>query len=107
MESTLSEALRYVGEEYAFSPEQYPILRRLSLAQRRVFAMNHCQLHITKSLGRIAAACESADHGERLDEVELRAATGKIFTDVLKLAQEIGMTEEDLLARVHQLPKIA
>jgi hypothetical protein len=101
----LGSTMQYIGERYMFTPEHYPVLDQLAPKQRKAFAISHIAHHMSKSLGKISAECESFDHANQLNEASVKEATVKMFINTLKLAQELGMTPEDLMEAVPQLMK--
>lgn len=98
--SNLASVMKNVGKRYAFTSEHYPILDQLSPTQRKMFAVNHNHLHMSKSLGKIAAECEAFDHGGAINQTALEIATVKMFINTLKLAEELGMSASDLCSKV-------
>jgi hypothetical protein len=56
-----------------------------------------------KSTGKIAAEAEAADHGGEMDQESLKTATTKMLVNVLKLAEELGISGEEVTANV---PKV-
>ena len=94
----------FIGSRYIFSEKSYPLLAEKPEVQRMAFAINHSILHMSKSLGKIAAECESYDHGHgRPNEDVVKEATVKMLINTLKLADELGMTADDLAKAVPEL----
>jgi len=102
--TSLEEAMVYIGERYTFTPNHYPLLRqRTTFAERRAFVVSHSTYHISKSLGRMSAECEMFDHGfYQMKEEVLKEAIVKMLINILKLAEELDMTAEDLLKAIPQ-----
>jgi len=104
--SSLQELMAFIGSGYVFSKENYPLLAGKSDIQKMAFAINHSILHMNKSIGKIAAECESYDHGHsHLNEDIIKEATVKMLINTLKLADELGMTAKDLFETVPDLMK--
>jgi len=101
----LSSLMLFIGERYTFTDKNYPGLDQLTPEQRKVFAVRHSQLHMSKSAGAIATEAEAADHGGQMDQERLKVATTKMLINSLKLAEELGMTPEDLAACVPSVMK--
>ncbi len=98
--SNIASAMKHIGKHYTFTSEYYPILDQLSPTQRKMFAVNHNHLHMSKSLGKIAAECEVFDHSGTINHAALEKATVKMFINTLKLAEELGMSASDLCSKV-------
>lgn len=106
--SDLSSLMAFIGERYTFTEEHYPTLGRdygpsvngLSDEERLHFIVRHSALHMMKSIGKIAAEAENADHGGLMNEEALKVATTKMLVNVLKLAEELGISGDDLAANV-------
>ena len=99
----LRVVMEYIASRFTFTPEHYPLLAKLGLSERQPFAIGHSVKHLQKSLGEIAAESESLDHGGPMDINVLREATAKMLVSTLKLAEEIGMSAEELATMV---PKV-
>lgn len=98
----LSSLMIFIGERYTFTQEHYPDLDTSPHA-KKAFAVRHSALHMMKSTGKIAAEAESADHGGEMNADNLKTATTKMLVNVLKLAEELGISSEELAANV---PKV-
>ena len=96
----MQELMDFIGTRYIFSVEYYPVLQGKSADETRVFAINHSHLHMSKSLGRLAAESERYDHGGSIDNAVVKEVTVKMLINVLKLAQELGMTADELIEAV-------
>ena len=64
------------------------------------FAIRHSVLHMTKTMGMLAAECEAFDHGTSMNVVALREATIKMLANTLKLATDLQMSADELAAGV-------
>lgn len=102
---SLRTLMEFIGARYQFTPENYPEMEGMSEEQKKAFAVSHSAHHMMKSLGRIATECESYDHGSRMNGPALREATVKMLINTLKLAEELGMTPEELANAVPDLMK--
>lgn len=96
----LSSLMAFIGERYTFTEEHYPDFDQLSVEQKLCFVVRHNALHMMKSTGKIAAEAEAADHGAPMNEENLKVATTKMLVNVLKLAEELGISGDDLAAHV-------
>jgi hypothetical protein len=99
----LSSLMTFIGERYTFTEEHYPGFDQLSAEQKLLFAVRHSALHMMKSTGKIAAEAEAADHGGQMNEENLKVATTKMLVNVLKLAEELGISGDELAVYV---PKV-
>ena len=96
----LASLMSFIGERYTFTEENYPGFDALSVYDRTVFAVRHSAMHMMKSTGKIAAEAEKADHGGEMSPEDLKTATTKMLVNVLKLAEELGISAEELAANV-------
>ncbi len=96
----LDATIKHISDRYSFTSDRYPLIARLSPQERKAFAVSHSVHHMIKSIGKLSGECEAFDHGGALNEEVLREATVKMFINTLKLAEEIGMTADDLIAAV-------
>ena len=101
----LSSLMTFIGERYTFEKKHYPSFNQalMSPQQQLAFVVRHSALHMMKSTGKIAAEAEAADHGGLMNTDNLKVATTKMLVSVLKLAEELGMSGDDLAAYV---PKV-
>ena len=96
----LSSLMTFIGERYTFDEEHYPGFNHLSDQQKLLFVVRHSALHMMKSTGKIAAEAETADHGSSMNSYNLKVATTKMLVTVLKLAEELGISGDELAAYV-------
>ncbi len=101
----LRSLMSFIGERYIFTEKHYPSFNRLSAAGKVFFTVRHSQLHMSKSIGKIAAELEAADHGAVMSVDNLQVATAKMLVNVLKLAEELGMSAEELAAKIPEVMK--
>ena len=99
-EPTLASLMAFIGARYTFTNEHYPAADLSTPDKVRAFAVSHSLKHISKSAGKIAAETEAQDHGGTMDEKNLRIATAKLLVNTLKLAEELGMSPDELVAMV-------
>jgi|SRR3989344_3293169 len=103
---TLQELMDFIGSRYRFSEENYPALAGQSDGQKEVFAINHSILHMNKSIGVLAGECEAYDHGRVWPKGDVvKEATVKMLINSLKLAEEIGMTAEEIFETIPRTMK--
>jgi hypothetical protein len=100
MPSELSDLIRTVAERFESNASVYPALALLDEEQKRGFTISHSVLHMSKTVGRLAAECESFDHGGSLNVAALREATVKMLVNTLKLADDLQMTADELTAGI-------
>lgn len=96
----LSSLMAVIGDRYKFTSNEYPGFDELPLQQKAAFIVRHSALHMMKSIGKIAAEAEAADHGKPMDSYELFTATTKMLVNVLKLAEELGFHPMELATNV-------
>lgn len=96
----LAELMSYIGARYQFIADNYPALGSATDEQREAFAVSHSVHHMSKSLGRLSAECESYDHGGKMNTVALKEGVVKMFINVVKLAEELNISAEELGASV-------
>lgn len=100
--SQLSRLMKHISATWVCDETRYPQLAAMSAAERQDFVVKHSLLHLMKTMGKIAAVCEHLDHGEpyaHKDAAELEASAVKLFVNVLKLADELGLSADDLVRR--------
>lgn len=102
-EPTLASLMDFIGARYTFTNENYPNVDLSTPEKIRAFAVSHSLKHISKSAGKIATETEAQDHGGMMNEENLRIATAKMLVNTLKLAEELGMSPDELGAMV---PKV-
>lgn len=93
---SLQPMIDLIARTYPFDGTVYPSLAQASPSDIRAFAVRHSVLHMSKSLGKIAAFAEEEDHGGVGDVALLREATVKMLINTLRLAEVLGMTAEDI-----------
>lgn len=96
----LETLMDFIGKRYTFTNESYPDFELLSGDQQMHFIVRHSALHMMKSVGKLAAEAETADHGGTVDYANLKTATTKMLVNVLKLAEELDISAEELAANV-------
>ena len=102
-ESTLAFLMAFIKARYTFTNEHYPNADLSTAEKVHAFAVSHSLKHMIKSVGKIAAETEAQDHGGTMNEENLRIATAKMLVNTLNLAEELGMSPDDLSAMV---PKV-
>lgn len=58
---------------------------------------SHAVLHAAKSVGKLAAVFEAADHGQPVDEATVKAMAADLVTAALRLANLHGFDLETVL----------
>jgi hypothetical protein len=84
--------MKLVNEGYRFDAESYPSLKYTDVNETFVFGLSHSLLHITKSVGILAAELEGYDHGGSVNRQLLEEITLKQLVNFLKLASHLGIT---------------
>ena len=96
----LAQLMEYIGSRYTFTADHYPRMTGLDSDGKKAFVLSHSVHHIQKSVGKLAAECEHFDHGGKLDDTAIREGVVKMFINSVKLAEEMGITAEELAASV-------
>ena len=102
---SLQSLMSHIARVWVCNPHRYPALAGMSAEERKNFLLKHSLLHIAKTAAKVAAVCESFDHaghGSPEDEEALKVAATKMVVNALKLAEEAGLTAEELFARAPQ-----
>lgn len=88
------ELLEVVKKSWPFDEKTYPELKNLDEKQRANFAVKHVLLHVQKSAGHIAKACEAADHGEELSLPTLDVHACKLVVNSVRLLGLLDVSAE-------------
>jgi hypothetical protein len=99
---SLTTVITYIGKHFVFDEKKYAALAGATEQQKLKYGINHSALHFAKTAGKIAAVSEGADHGAELDIAELKENVPKALINTLKLAELIGMTEEEIVAAIEK-----
>jgi len=98
--------MNLIAARFVFNQTSYPKLNQsISEEEKLLFVINHSILHMAKSQGRLATVVEACDHGKKLNDCTLHKLTGEMFIHTLRLAEEAGMTAQELLDLVPVLLK--
>ncbi|MEJ0053386.1 MAG: hypothetical protein WDN10_01485 [bacterium] len=98
----MKELMERIATVWECDPSRYPELAGMDTTERKNFLIKHSVLHITKTAGKLAALCEDYDHTKQTSpeaEEKLKAASVKMFINALKLAEEAGLSADELLER--------
>ncbi len=99
----LNEALREIATRYPFTHEKYPELATSNEVQQKDFSIKHGILHVTKSLGILAAVLENSDHGNSTNHQLFQRALVKMLIDVLRLAEIENLDETQIYSQIAKL----
>jgi len=102
MEGNIDKLIKLIAKHFVFDEEVYPELKGASEEQRLKFAIRHSALHFAKTAGKIAATSEDTDHGREIQIAELKINVSKALINVLRLAELLNITEEDLIHAVEK-----
>jgi len=98
----LRSLMDHIAAVWVCDPNRYPELAGMNNDQRRNFLVKHSLLHISKTGGKIASVCENFDH-EGVPNIQsteaLQEGAVKMFVNALKLAEEVGLSADDLIAQ--------
>ena len=95
-EVSLNALMNYISRRWKFSGEHYQGFDALDERGKQLFPLRHSTLHICKSLGRLASEAEGADHGDPVDEQQIRIAAAKLAATALNLWSHFGGEPEGL-----------
>ena len=102
MKGEISRLIEIIAKRFPFDENHYPELRGASETERLLFAVRHSALHFAKTSGKIAAVSEDVDHGNALDMSDAKTSVTKALIDILRLAELLGMTEEDITKAIEE-----
>ena len=96
----IKEATARLAHTWICNENEYPQIGRLASADDVAsFRRKHVLSHMLKSLGKLAAADEAADHGDPAavaDREALLTLSGKMIVNILEYAQVCGIAPEEL-----------
>lgn len=81
---------------------RYPETAGMNDDQRMNYLVKHSLLHIGVTVGKISKVCQARDHKKEFTEEERKALKHEataLFVNSLKLAEEVGLTPEELVAQ--------
>ncbi len=102
---TLQQLMGHIATVWQCDPSRYPELEGMNAEERQNFLIKHSVLHITKTTGKLATLSEDYDHNQKIGDdhsENLKTLATKMFVNSLKLAEEVGMSADDLL---HKAPE--
>lgn len=102
MKGEIDQLIERIAKNLPFDGVAYPELRDATDEQRLAFAVRHNALHFAKTAGRIAAVSEDTDHGGVLNVETLRNNVVDSLVSTLRLAEVVGMTEQELVALIRE-----
>lgn len=102
MNGDIDRLIKFTAKHFVFDDKMYPELANASDEHRFMFAVRHSALHIAKTSGKIAAISEALDHGREVDITQLKTDIPKAFVTVLRLAEVIGMSEDDIIRAIEE-----
>ncbi len=103
MNQELDRLIKFIAIHFPFTEEKYPELVGKGEQERFAFALRHAALHMAKTTGKIATAGERIDHGKEMDKEELEINIVKSLITSLRLAELIGMSESQIIARIEKI----
>jgi hypothetical protein len=100
--NNLDALMQYIAAVWVCDVKRYPELQGKNPDERRNFLVKHSLMHVAKTSGKLASVCEDFDHNgayEPDSEEMLKGYAVKLFVNALKLAEEVGLSADDLLQR--------
>lgn len=80
---------------------QYPSLAFRDHEPVASFCVQHSALHFSKTAGQLAAIAEAIDHGHAMEVTSIRKIAINSIINSFKLANEIGLTSDELIKGIH------
>ncbi len=99
---SLTTLITFIAHHFPFDEDHYPELIGKDKEQVLAFALRHSALHFAKTAGKIAAVSEAIDHGAKVDLEELRKNVPKALINTLRLAELVGVSEDDLVQAIEE-----
>lgn len=99
---SLDSLMHFVSELLPVNDIQYPDIRSFDQTDTIAFCLHHSALHFSKTAGKLAAFVEEADHGRFAQIQALEAIVASSLVNSLKLADEIGLTGNEIMSAVRQ-----
>ncbi len=94
METNLDTLMELTAKRFPADEENYPSLIGKTDEEKLVYQI----LHLTKRCGKFANVIEGYEHGgKELDIAELKDQVPKGVIDILRIAQTLGMTGEEIV----------
>jgi hypothetical protein len=106
MNGDIDTLIKYIGELFVFDEKKYPELVGATDKQKFIFAIRHSALHFSKVAGKISSVAEGIDHGGETDIEEIKKYIPKALANTLKLAEIVGMTEEEIIHAIEEKYKV-
>ena len=97
---SLQELIDVVDSLFKCDENVYWKLKFLPKEKWDVEIISHSSRHLTKSAGKLAALCESVEHGASFDKETAKDITFSALATVLKNASMLGLTAADLFEQV-------
>lgn len=102
MKGSIDNLIDLIAKNFVFDWDTYPELKGVSEKERLEFTIRHSALHFSKTAGKVAAVSEDADHGGGLDVDVIKENVSKALINTLRLAELVGMSEDDLVKAVEE-----
>jgi hypothetical protein len=100
----IDELRSYIVAALPVDRVQYPSLPDEDVV---AFCVKHSALHFSKTSGQLAALAESIDHGRAPDLFEATKIVANSLVNAFKLAEELSISTESIVAFVHdKYPRI-
>ncbi len=97
MSTDLDKLMELVSKRFPADEENYPSLLGKTDEEKMAFLVEHQLLHMTKRVGKIATILEDYEHGgKKLDVAAVKEQIPKGVIDILRMAQTLGMTGEEI-----------
>jgi len=102
MHGDIDRLIKFTANNFIFDDKTYPELVNASDEKRLIFAIRHSALHLAKTSGKIATVGEAIDHGKEVDMAQLKIDIPKALITVLRLAEVIGMSGDDIIHAIEE-----
>ena len=107
----IADIRKIVQKRWFFDQQSYPDMadmRSHEAAGR--FARGHILKHMLKSIGRMAAIEEDADHGEPVVDIDntrevMRDLIAKMMMNLMQLADRYGISDKEIEQAIRRKPE--
>jgi hypothetical protein len=98
--TTAQQLIDFVHSSTPLTEDNYPVLAQLSGDPREHFIVGHSLRHLSKSVGKMQAFIEAAEHGESLNKEKLKEKVIAASFSICKLCAVLGISGDELVAGV-------
>ncbi len=100
---TVQQLIDFVHSSTPLTEDNYPALAQLSGNLKENFLVGHSLRHLSKSVGKMHAFVESAEHGGELNKEEIKQKIIASCFSLSKLCAILDISGNDLVGGVYQM----